>query len=70
MKLDEKEVADGLSDEKRILRMDAKDEFGRAIEMEGIMWKQKTRVQWLKEGDENSTLFFLTRWLAADGVLI
>lgn len=44
MKLDEKEAAGGLSEGERILRMTAKDEFGRVVEMEEIVWKQKSRV--------------------------
>lgn len=44
MKWDEKENLEGLSDEKRVLRVEAKDEYGRAAKMEEIMWKQKSRV--------------------------
>lgn len=42
-------------------------EFERVLEVEEIMWRQKSRVQCLKEGD-NNTNFFSIRWLIARGV--
>lgn len=56
--LDEKEALDGLLEDERILRLVAKDEYGWVVEIEEITWKKKSKVHWLKEGDEN-TFFFL-----------
>lgn len=37
--------------------MATKDEYGWVLEMEEIMWKHKSRVHWLKEGDDNTSFF-------------
>lgn len=38
-KWDEKETNEGLSDDDRVRRMAAKDDYRRAVEMKEIMWK-------------------------------
>lgn len=47
---DKKEEEEGLFSSKRIAHKEAQKEFERVIEME-IMWRQKSRMQRLKEGD-------------------
>lgn len=56
-KWNEKVMHEGFSNEERSLMMATKDEFSRVVEMEEIMWKQKAKVHWLKEGNENATFF-------------
>lgn len=54
---DRKEGEEGLDSSELVERKEAQRNLERILEMEEIMWRQKSRVQWLKEGD-NDTKFF------------
>ena len=47
----------GLSEAKRYRRNSLRNELWRAYRLEEMMWRQKSRVKWLKEGDRNTTFF-------------
>lgn len=55
-RLDLKEESTGLEGDKRT-RKKWRLEFDRILEMEEVMWRQKSQVQWLKEGDGNTAFF-------------
>lgn len=54
---DAKEGACALSNEDVDRRAELKAEIGRLFNSKEIWWRQKSRVQWLKEGDKNTKLF-------------
>lgn len=56
-RLDEKEGAEGHTNEERSKRKEMKSELERLITMEEISWQQKSRVCWLKEEDNNTRFF-------------
>lgn len=54
---DRKEEVEGLELDEMAVRKEAQKDLERVLEMEEIMWRQKSRVQWLKEGDKKMKFF-------------
>lgn len=53
-RLDEKAGSRDLSEEEEMRRSDLRKEVESLLIREEICWRQKSRVQWLKEGDRNT----------------
>lgn len=52
--LDAKEELEGLSEKERSICISLKGYFEKTLLMEDVMWQQKSRIKWLKEGDWNT----------------
>lgn len=55
--LDHKESEVGLSEEELRQRNELKEEIQQIVYKEVISWKQKSRIHWLKHGDNNTSFF-------------
>ena len=55
--LDAKEGEFGLSDVESCERAVARSEVENLLSLEEILWRQKSRMLWIKEGDNNTKFF-------------
>ena len=55
--MDKKEESDHLSIDEGKRRVELREEFQCKLREEEIKWRQRSRCQWLKEGDKNTKFF-------------
>lgn len=58
----QKEGEEGLDTSELAAHKKAQRELERVLEIEEIMWHQKSRIQWMKECDHNTKFF---HWMAS-----
>lgn len=56
-KLNKKGMMEGLNEEEKNLKLESELEYNRLLRIEEISWRQKSRVTWLKEEDQNTKFF-------------